>query len=134
MAAVLMFLLVPALFISGIEFGGEAMEELHEPFAWALLIVIAMHLAGLAWHTFRHRENISLAMVTGKKSGQPEDAIASAHPAWGVLLLIGAGLWIGALFFNHNSKSATVKLPGIGVTLQLGENESGGEEGDDDDD
>ena len=133
-AAVLMFLLVPALFLSGIGYGGESIEELHEAFAWDLVAVIAMHLAGLAWHTFRHRENISLAMITGKKTGKPEDAIASAHPVWGVIILIGAGLWIAALFANHDSKAATVKLPGIGVTLQLGENESGVGKKDDDDD
>jgi cytochrome b len=126
MGAVLMFLLVPSLFLSGIGYGGESIEELHELFAWSLLAVIALHLAGLAWHTFRHRENISLAMVTGKKTGRPEDAIASAHPVWGLLVLIGAGLWIAALFANHDLKTATVKLPGIGVTLPLGENESGG--------
>ena len=124
MAAVLMFLLVPALFLSGIGYGGEAIEELHEAFAWALLVVIALHLAGLAWHTFRHRENISLAMITGKKTGKPEDAIASAHHVWGVLLLFGAGLWIAALFATHDSTSATVNIPGIGATLQLGEHES----------
>ncbi len=130
MAAVLMFLLVPALFLSGIEFGGEAMEELHEPCAWALLAVIGAHLAGLAWHTIRHGENISLAMITGRKMGKPEDAIASTHPAWGAIILIGAGLWIVALFANHDSKAATVKLPVIGVTLQLGEKESqGGKQG-----
>ena len=131
-AALLMFLLVPALFLSGIEYGGEALEELHEPFAWALLAVIALHLAGLAWHTFRHRENIALAMVTGKKAGEPEDAIASAHPVWGVIFLIGTGLWIAALFANHDSSAATVELPGTGVTLQLGENESDGDGNDDD--
>jgi cytochrome b len=124
-AAVLMFLLVPALFISGIGYGGEALEELHEAFAWALLVVIVMHLAGLAWHTIRHRENISLAMVTGKKSGIAEDAISSSHSVWGVILLIIAGLWIASLFAAHNTNRATVKLPGIGVTLQLGENEGG---------
>ncbi len=127
-AAVLMFLLVPALFLSGIEYGGETGEELHELFAWALLAVIVLHLAGLAWHTFRHRENISLVMLTGKKNGKPEDAIASAHPVWGAILLIVAGLWIAALFANYNSKASTVKLPGIGVSLQLGESESGGGE------
>jgi cytochrome b len=133
-AAVLMFLIVPALFISGINNDGEVIEELHEIFAWALLAVIALHLAGLAWHTLRHRENISLAMVTGKKAGKAEDAIASAHPVWGVVLLIGAGLWITALFANYNSNASTVKLPGIGVTLQLGENESGDDDYDYDDD
>ncbi|MEZ5329394.1 MAG: hypothetical protein R3F19_30465 [Verrucomicrobiales bacterium] len=75
--------------------------------------IVAMFLAGLAWHTFRHRENISISMVTGKKTGKAEDAIASAHPAWGVILLIGAGIWIAALFANHDSKAATVKLPGV---------------------
>lgn len=125
LAAVLMFLLVPALFISGIGFGGEALEELHEAFAWALLAVIALHLLGLAWHTLRHRENISLAMVTGKKAGQPEDAISSAHAAWGMVVVIVGGLWIAALFAGHNASTATVKLPGVGVSLQLGEKESG---------
>lgn len=124
-AAVLMFLLVPALFVSGIGYGGEAVEELHEAFAWALLLVIALHLLGLAWHTIRHQENISLAMVTGKKTGQSEDAISSARPAWGAILLVVTGLWIAALFAGHNAATATVKLPGLAVTLPLGEKESG---------
>lgn len=125
MAAVLMFLLVSALFISGIGFGGEAAEELHEPLAWALFVVVLLHLLGLAWHTIRHRENIAVAMVTGKKTGLPEDGTPSAHAAWGMVLAIAAGLWIAALFAGHNPGSATIKLPGLGVTLQLGEHESG---------
>jgi cytochrome b len=125
MAAVLMFLLVPALFISGIGYGGESMEELHEVLAWALLAVIVMHLMGLAWHTLRHRENISLAMVTGKKTGLPENAIGSAHAVWGMIILIVSGLWIAALFAGHNEQATTVKLPGLGVSLSLGEKESG---------
>jgi cytochrome b len=125
MAAVLMFLLVPALFISGIGYGGESMEELHEVLAWALLAVIVMHLMGLAWHTLRHRENISLAMVTGKKTGLPENAIGSAHAVWGMIILIVAGLWITALFAGYNEQAKAVKLPGLGVSLSLGEKESG---------
>jgi hypothetical protein len=124
LAAVLMFLLVPALFFSGIGFGGEALEEVHEALAWALLAVVGLHLLGLAWHTYRHRENISLVMITGKKAGLPEDAIASAHAAWGIVVSVAAGLWIAALFAGYNARTAKVKLPGIGVTLPLGENES----------
>jgi len=136
MAAMLMFLLVPSLFISGIGYGGESMEDLHEVLAWALLAVIGMHLMGLAWHTLRHRENISLAMVTGIKTGLPENAIGSAHAVWGAIIVLGAGLWIGTLFAGHNAQTATVKLPGIGVTLSLGEKESsaGKESRDRDDD
>jgi cytochrome b len=124
-AAVTMFMLVPALFISGIGYGGEEVEELHEAFAWALLGVIGLHLAGLAWHTIRHRENISLAMVTGKKEGKVEDAISSGHAVWGVVIIMLAGAWIAALFAARDSRTATVKVPATGVTLQLGENESG---------
>lgn len=126
LAAVLMFLLVPALFISGIGYGGEELEEPHEALAWALLAVVVLHLAGLAWHTIRHRDNISLAMLTGKKEGKVEDGISSSHAIWGVVMTILAGAWITALFAVHNSRMATVKVPGTGVTLRLGENESGG--------
>jgi cytochrome b len=134
MAAVLMFLLVPALFISGSGYGGEALEEVHETFAWGLLAVIVLHLAGLAWHTIRHRENISLAMVTGKKEGKEEDAIASHHLAWGLVMAIIAGAWIALLFAAHDPQTATVNIPGTGVTVQLGENESDEGEHDSDDD
>lgn len=136
MAALLMFVLVPALFISGSGFGGEAVEDLHEIFAWGLLVVVLLHLAGLAWHTIRHGENISLAMITGKKAGQREDAILSAHHLWGVVILVVSAVWIVALFAGHNASTATVKLPGIDVTLQLGENESedGEQKGDHHDD
>lgn len=136
MAAVMMFLLVPALFISGSGYGGEALEEVHETLAWGLLAVIVLHLAGLAWHTIRHRENISLAMVTGKKEGKEEDAISSHHLVWGLVMAIIAGAWIALLFAAHDPQTATVNIPGTSVTVQLGENESDeGEhdrEGDDD--
>jgi cytochrome b len=139
-AAVIMFLLVPALFISGMGYGGESLEELHETFAWALLAVVSLHLLGLAWHTIRHRENISIAMVTGKKEGPAEDAISSSHTVWGVAIAILTGAWIAALFAGHDSRTGTAKIPLIGVTLQLGENESdegghdGGHEEEEDDD
>lgn len=136
MAAVLMFLLVPALFISGIGYGGGEVKELHETFAWGLLAVVILHLAGLAGHTIRHRENISLAMVTGKKEGDAADAISASHGVWGAVIAILAGAWIAALFAGHDALTATVKVPGTGVTLLLGENEAdgGGHDGDDDDD
>jgi cytochrome b len=123
-AALLMFLLVPALFISGSGLGGGEVEELHESLAWALLAVIVLHLAGLVWHTIRHRENISLAMVTGNKSGKSEDAISSAHWGWGIAIMVVSIAWIAALFASHDPNKGTVRLPGLGVNLQLGENES----------
>ncbi len=124
LAAVLMFLLVPALFVTGVGWGGETLGELHEACAWTLLAVVALHLLGLAWHTLRHRENISLAMVTGLKVGAPEEGISSAHAGWGVVIFVAAGIWIVALFAGHKPSAASLRLPGIGVNLPLGENES----------
>ena len=124
LAAVLMFLLVPLLFVSGIGMGGEALEEAHEAIAWALLAVVILHLAGIAWHTIRHKENISLSMVTGKKNGSPEDAIASHHSGIGLGFAVLAGAWILALFGNHDPRTAKVKLPLLGATISLGENEN----------
>lgn len=127
-AAVLMFVLVVALFTSGTALGGEAIAELHEPLAWALLAIVVLHLAGLAWHTIRHRENIAVAMISGRKTGRPEDAIPSAHPLCGVAIFILSTVWIVALFAGHKTNAATIRLPVIGATLQFGESESHGGE------
>lgn len=124
LAAVLMFLLVPLLFVSGIGLDGEFLEEAHETLAWALLAVIVLHLAGIVWHSVRHRENIALSMITGKKDGVPGDAIRSSHPAWGIGFLLAGGAWIVALFANHNPDTNSVRLPVVGINLQLGEHDS----------
>ena len=124
LAAVLMFLLVPFLFVTGGGFGGGEVEETHETLAWAMLAMVGLHLAGIAWHTIRHRENISLAMVTGRKPGNPEDAIASHHSGIGLGFAVLAGTWIIALFGNHDPRTAKVKLPLLSATVNLGENES----------
>jgi cytochrome b len=124
LAAVLMFLLVPALFVSGTGYGGGEVGDLHESFAWALLVVVGLHLAGLVWHTIRHRENISLAMVSGRKQGRVEDGISSHHAIWGLVITLLAGAWIAALIASHNPRTGTVEVPGMGVTLRLGESEA----------
>ena len=134
LAALLMFVLVPILFLSGIGWGGEFMEEIHEPAAWGLLGVVVLHLLGIAWHTIRHKENIAVSMLQGKKQGAESDAIHSAHPVWGLAMLLACIAWTTALFSKHNSIKATVTLPVLGTHLQLGENESEEDENEDDDD
>lgn len=121
MAAVLMFLLVPALMITGGAFGRGEAEDLHESLAWALLAVVALHLAGLAWHTIRHRENIAASMITGKKQGEPADALRSAGLFPALVLLVAGGAWISALFANHDPAADNVRLPLTGVSIRLGE-------------
>jgi cytochrome b len=134
-AAILMFALVPLLVASGT---GWLDEELHEGLAIGLLIVVGAHIAGIIWHTVRHREPIAISMVTGRKEGPVEDGLESANPTSAVAILIAAAAWITALFANHDNRADTVKVPLIGTTLHLGENEDEEEEhsghGDEDDD
>ncbi|WP_417377300.1 cytochrome b/b6 domain-containing protein [Gimesia maris] len=124
-AAILMFLIVPGLFVTG-GFASETFEEVHEVLAWGLLTVVLSHLAGLAWHTIRHKENISMAMITGRKAGEPVEAIPSSHLIWGGVILLAAGLWISLFFAGYKSSDRSVRLPGVGMTVPLGESESHG--------
>lgn len=119
LAALAMFLLVPALVISGIR--AEAFEDAHGVLAYVLIAMIVVHLCGLVVHTIRHRENIAASMVTGRVEGAPEDGLRTAHPIWGIVLAILGVDWIVALFGNHDAQAAAVRLPMIGTVLQLGE-------------
>lgn len=47
--------------------GADWLEALHETVANVALGLVALHLAGVAWESRRHGENLVAAMVTGRK-------------------------------------------------------------------
>ena len=47
--------------------GAEAFEEIHEFAANATLILILLHVAGVAWASRAHGENLMRAMISGTK-------------------------------------------------------------------
>lgn len=61
------------------EIGGEWLEELHEGIVNAMLAVVLLHLAGVLVGSLAHRENLARAMLSGRKSGRPEEAIRGAY-------------------------------------------------------
>ena len=73
------------------DFFTDTFEELHEGLAVAMLAVVVIHLAGVFSGSLLHNENLPRAMLTGRKQGHPEEAIASARPLAGLILLS----WIG---------------------------------------
>lgn len=130
-AAVMMFLLVPLLIASGAGWLGEIGKDLHEGLAIGLLVIVGSHLAGLVWHTLRHKEAIGLSMVTGRKAGPEEDGLTSSRPRWAFGILVVGSIWTWLLFSSHDPRAETVRLPFTGPVIDLGEYDGG--EADDDD-
>lgn len=103
---------------------GEVFEEIHEVLAWSMAAVVVVHVAGVVWHTIRHRENIAGSMLSGYKRGDPVKAIGSSHVLVGVGFLALTGLWAGALVNGYDGAKRSLTL--AGMTLQLGESDEGG--------
>jgi cytochrome b len=81
------------------DWGGELFEEGHEAVANLMLMVVALHLVGVAVGSLAHRDNLVLGMLTGKKLARPEEAIRRLHVVAAVTLLgcAGLALWLSRL-------------------------------------
>lgn len=124
-AIYLMLALAAGLAVSGafMARGGEVLEEVHEVLAYSMLAVVGVHLAGVAWHTIRHRENITLGMLDGRKQVDRAEGIASARPFAAAGLIVLTGLWGWGLYAGYDPATQQVRLPLVGVSLALGEGE-----------
>jgi len=47
--------------------GSEQLKEIHEASVYGLFALVAAHVAGVVWTSLEQRENLVLAMVTGRK-------------------------------------------------------------------
>jgi cytochrome b len=133
---VVMFACALGLAVTGLAMssGSEIAEEVHEVLAWTMMGTAAVHVAGLALHTLRHREPIALSMVDGRRLGAPAAAIPSTRPLAGLVFLALTGAWAGGLVRSYDPATSAVTLPLLGARVALGEGEEGGEHDEDDDD
>lgn len=101
----------------------ESFEDIHEIFANGLFLTAIFHVLGIIIHTLRHKDNIGLSMINGKKTDiKDEDVINSSHRGVGILMLVLIGSFNFYLNRNYDIKTKTLNL--FGNTLQLGENKS----------
>ena len=78
------------------DFGGDVLEELHEMTAYAMLAVVALHVAGVVLSSVMHRENLVGSMITGLKSGLPNQGIRRAHAWLGIMIVaVVVAFWLG---------------------------------------
>jgi len=76
------------------DYGGDAMEEVHEALAIAWLAVVALHVVGVAFSSIAHRENLARAMISGYKRGAASSSIPGSAPAVGVAVAVAVfGFW-----------------------------------------
>ena len=50
--------------------GDETVERIHVVLAWIGVALVLLHVAGVALASFRHRENLVAAMISGEKESR----------------------------------------------------------------
>lgn len=64
------------LFTTDAFWGVKWVEDAHEFFADMLVLLIALHIAGIIFTSRRHGENLAKAMINGKKPAPADDDVA----------------------------------------------------------
>ncbi|MDO8925650.1 MAG: cytochrome b/b6 domain-containing protein [Sideroxyarcus sp.] len=78
------------------DIGGDMMEELHEVLSFAMLAVVAVHIAGVVVSSILHRENLVSAMISGTKEAAPEAGEERSYAWLGVIMLLAVvTFWAG---------------------------------------
>jgi cytochrome b len=76
------------------EWGGEWLGELHEGTATAMLVLVAVHVAGVLLSSRLHRENLVGAMITGRKRIDTGESDVRPWRTLAVLMLVAVvGFW-----------------------------------------
>jgi cytochrome b len=129
-AAIIMFTCAAGLAITGVMMasGGESdfYEETHELFSNIFIITVILHVAGIIFHQFKHRDSLWSSMFDGKKKSlKQKPGISDSKAIAGMLFLIFTLTWAGYLYSQYNSTDQTLNLFGQELVLGEGEHESG---------
>ncbi len=97
----------------------ENFEEIHELFANLFLVSAIAHVAGVVYHTIRHKDPIGLSMIHGKKNTeQSVEGIKNNFLIIGLVFVILSGGFGLHLFKNFDTTTQTLNV--FGSSHQLG--------------
>lgn len=135
-AALIMMALALSLGLTGylmVSSGVEAYEDIHEILANTFMVVVVLHIAGVVFHSIRHRDWIALSMFEGRKEGVADsEQISDEKNAFGILLVALVAAFAIFLISGYDRDARNLTL--FGTTLQLGEvHESDGHDHDHED-
>lgn len=99
--------------------GGHAYKEIHEFFSNAMLILVGFHVAGVAFSSYVHHENLARAMVVGYKEGQPDEGISSGHGVAGVVLVVLLLAVVGVILANYDAQRNVLTVPLTGQEVKM---------------
>lgn len=125
-AAIVMMFFAMALGVTGYlmasEQGGEDLKEVHEILANGFFVIVLLHIAGVALHTLSHKDAIWKSILSGSKTGVPEESNAiRPYRAVGILLL---AITVGfSAYLVQNFDAGSRDLVVFGSRLHLGEAE-----------
>ncbi len=73
---------------------GSLQRQVHKALALLLVAMVVAHLAGVVFESRAEAENLTAAMITGRKRGEPGrgPALAPAQPRRAAALVLGLGL------------------------------------------
>lgn len=123
-AAVIMMIMALGLGLTGYIMtsgqAGKSVEEIHEVLANGFMIIVLLHVAGIAVHTLRYRDGLWKSMYNGEKADVPlHDVPVASHRMIGALLL--AITLAVSVYLLRNFNSQTQELALLGTSLNLGE-------------
>lgn len=84
------------------------LNEFHEGAAYAMLAVVGLHIARVAFSGWRAGENPVLSMISGTKLGSTSEAIRSA---WHSVALLMVAAVLGFWWHQWRSAAAAASLP-----------------------
>jgi hypothetical protein len=100
--------------------GSEAAEEVRVPAAYALAGAVAIHIAGVLWHSWRHSENLTLTMVAVREDVSPADAIHSTRPLSAAVFAVLLTVMTIGLFLNYDRDREQTTLLFVSTVIRLG--------------